>query len=69
MPQINKEKPKDHNMWAVALESTRILINYAQKSPRTLLHTKAGTKVGASREGWTTRTMWQEDRIMYLQDT
>jgi hypothetical protein len=43
MPQINKEKPKDHNMWPVGLGSTRILINYAQKSPWTLLHTKVGT--------------------------
>ena len=36
VPRINKEKPKDINMELVALGNTRILTDYAHKSPRTL---------------------------------
>ena len=32
MLQINKRKPKDHNVDLVGLGNTRILIDYAQKS-------------------------------------
>ena len=37
MPQINKEKPKDCNMEVVGLGNTRILTDYAQNPPRTVL--------------------------------
>ena len=31
--QMNKEKPKDHSIQPVGLGNTRILTDYAQKSP------------------------------------
>jgi hypothetical protein len=35
--QLNREILKDHNMYLVELGNTRILTDYAQKSPGTLL--------------------------------
>ena len=37
MPQINKEQPKDVNMYLVGLANTRILTDHVQKCPHTLL--------------------------------
>ena len=35
IPQINEERPKDHNIQSVELRNIRILTNYVQNLPRT----------------------------------
>ena len=36
MPGVNRENPKDRNMYTAGLGNARILTDHAQKSPQTL---------------------------------